>query len=68
VGGAVLEHIEKRGRLQGFPAPPREKLALMKSAIEHRLVVWDKAVGKYELTAVGHERLVEERHKIATGV
>jgi hypothetical protein len=31
---AMLEHIEERGSLKGFPAPRGEKLTLMKAAIE----------------------------------
>jgi hypothetical protein len=35
---------------------------------EGLLVIWDKTVGKYELTKFGYERLNAHRHKIATGV
>jgi len=68
VSGAVLGHIEERGRLHGFTVPRRDRLLLMKSALEQGLIVWNKSVGKYELTGFGHKHLEEYRHKIATGV
>jgi hypothetical protein len=40
----------------------------MKAEIEQGLIVWNNTVGKYELTAFGHKRLEEYRHKNATGV
>ncbi len=40
----------------------------MKAALEQGLIVWNKSVGKYELTGFGHKHLEEYRHKIATGV
>jgi hypothetical protein len=68
MSAAVLEHVVRHGRLQGFPAAPREKLALIKLAIEQGLVEWNKTVGKYELTGGGQRRLEEYHHKIATGI
>jgi len=40
----------------------------MKAAIEQNFIVWDKIGGRYDLTALGRERLAEYRHKIATRV
>jgi hypothetical protein len=67
ITAAVLEHIEKHGRLQVFSALPQERLALIKLAIEQGLIGWNKVVGEYELTAVGQRRLEDCLHKIATG-
>jgi hypothetical protein len=67
MSAAMLEHIEERGSLKGFPAPRREKLTLVKAAIEQGLIVWNKTTDKYELTTFGYRRLEEHRHKIATG-
>ncbi len=68
MSGNVLEHVEKCGSLQGFWASRREKLALMKAMTTQGLIVWNKTIGKYELTAFGHKRLEEYRHEIATGI
>lgn len=38
----------------------------MDAAIEEGLIVWDKTIGKYDLTTIGRARLAEYRHKIAT--
>ena len=65
---AALEHIEKRGSMQGFLTSRQEKLTVMKAITEQGLVVWNKMAGKYELTMTGHIRLEEFRHKFATGV
>ncbi len=40
----------------------------MEGALEQGLIVWNKSVGNYELTGLGHKRPEEYRHKIATGV
>ena len=63
---AALEHIEKRGSMQGYLTLRRERLTVMKAVTEQGLVVWNKSVAKYELTARGYKRLEEYRHKIAT--
>jgi len=68
VSGAVLGHIEERGRLHGFAVPRGDRLLLMEAALEQGLIVWNKSVGNYELTGLGHKRPEEYRHKIATGV
>jgi hypothetical protein len=43
---AMLEHIEERGSLQGFPAPRGEKLTLMKVAVAEGVTVWNKTADK----------------------
>jgi hypothetical protein len=68
MSSVVLDHIEKHGSFHRFQAPGQERLALMKVAVGQGLIVWNKVVGKYELTTVGHKRLAEYRHKIATAV
>ena len=40
----------------------------MTAITEHGVVVWNKAVGKYELTTLGHQRLEEYRHQFASRV
>ncbi len=64
----VLGYIEKRGSFRGFLISHHKNQTLMKAAIEQNLIVWDKIGGRYDLTAVGRERLAEYRHKIATRV
>jgi len=64
--------IEKRSRIAASgkspnAAPHQEKFVLMQAAIEQGLIIWNKVAGKYELTALGHKPLEQERHKIATG-
>jgi hypothetical protein len=63
--GDVLEYIELHGSLRGFLVPHQGKQELMNAAIEEGLIVWDKIIGKYDLTTTGGARLEEHRHKIA---
>jgi hypothetical protein len=64
--GDTLEYIELHGSLRGFLVPRQGKQDLMNAAIEEGLIVWDKIIGKYDLTTTGSARLEEHRHKIAT--
>jgi hypothetical protein len=64
--GVVLEYIETQGSFRGLLVPNQGKQKLVITAIEEGLIVWDKTLGKYDLTAAGRARLVEYRHKIAT--
>lgn len=60
--GDVLEYIE----LHGSSVPRQGKQELMNAAIKEGLIVWDKIIGKYDLTTTGRAHLEEYRHKIAT--
>jgi hypothetical protein len=62
----LLEHIEQHGSVRGLLVPNQGKQRLVTAAIERGLIVWDKTVGKYYLTATGSARLASARHKIAT--
>jgi hypothetical protein len=42
MSAAMLEHIEERGTLKGFPAPRGEKLTLMKVTTAEGVIVWNK--------------------------
>jgi hypothetical protein len=53
----VLEHVRDHGGIQGFPGSRQERLAFMKAATEQGLIVWNKALLKYDLTVFGHKRL-----------
>jgi hypothetical protein len=53
---AVLQFIQERGNLQNFPASRQRRMALLKAALEHELIYWNSAHGKFELTQVGCKR------------
>jgi hypothetical protein len=53
----VLEHVRDHGGIQGFPCSRQERLAFMKAATEQGLIVWNKALLKYDLTMFGQRRL-----------
>jgi hypothetical protein len=50
---AVLRHLGSGSDLRDFPASPSEKVALVKTASQRRLIVWHKGRGRYELTPAG---------------
>jgi hypothetical protein len=51
--GSALEHIERRGNLDEFPATAKEKLALLTTANRRGLVQWNRSDSRYELTSLG---------------
>jgi len=53
----VLVHVRDRGGIQGFPGSRQERLAFMKAALEQGLIVWNRALLKYDLTNFGQKRL-----------
>jgi hypothetical protein len=58
---AALEHIEKRGRLLLLVPDRAQRLGLMKALTKQKLVAWNAAVTKYELTPLGAQSLAEYR-------
>jgi hypothetical protein len=58
---AVLRHLGSGADLRDFPASPSEKVALVKTASQRRLMVWHKGRGRYELTPAGWCELAPSR-------
>jgi hypothetical protein len=54
--GSALQHIGEHGDLRGLADSRTAKLALIKTAQQHGLAVWDKSRGRYQLTAEGYRR------------
>lgn len=54
---AALAAIHARGNLLHFAPDRPERLALMQVLSAHELIVWNKVLAKYELTAAGHNSL-----------
>jgi hypothetical protein len=50
----VLEHIEKQGSLLSLVPDRVQRLGLMKALTQQKLVSWNAAAVKYELTSLGH--------------
>ena len=63
----ALEEIEARGHLLNFAPNRPQRLALIKVMAEKGFVVWNRALVKYELTALGYENLAKYQDKIAAG-
>jgi hypothetical protein len=55
--GAAMEHIEAHGNLDRFPARRGERVALVSTAVNQGLLVWNRGRGSYELTSRGHRRV-----------
>src|SRR5437588_7794375 len=51
--GAALEHLDRRGNLDEFPATANERLALLTTANRRGLVRWNRTDSRYELTSLG---------------
>ena len=58
---AVLEHLGTGAELRDFSAPGSEKLALVRTAAQRKLIVWHKGRNRYELTAAGWCELAPSR-------
>jgi hypothetical protein len=58
---AVLAHIGRGGELADFPATKTQRLALLATASRRRLIGWDRARGRYQLTSSGRRALRTRR-------
>jgi hypothetical protein len=58
---AVLRHLGSNHDLQDFPGTTAEKLGLVRTAGARRLIAWNKARSRYELTAAGWRRTTPRR-------
>jgi hypothetical protein len=58
---AVLKHLGCGLDLRDFPGTTSHKLALIRTADRRRLITWQKARGRYELTPVGWSELAPRR-------
>ena len=59
---AVLHEIEKRGSLLRLMPDRRQRVGLMMALAKQKLVVWDAAAVKYELTDLGSRTLAKFKH------
>jgi len=57
----VLRHLGSGHDLQEFPGTTAEKLGLIRTAGARRLIAWNKARGRYELTSRGWQRMAPRR-------
>jgi len=53
----VLRHLGSGHDLQEFPGTTTQKLGLIRTARARRLIAWNKARGRYELTLRGWHRM-----------
>jgi hypothetical protein len=60
----ALEHIKKQGSLLSLVPDRVQRLGLMKALTKHKLVSWNAAAVKYELTGVGHQCLAENAKSV----
>jgi hypothetical protein len=58
---AALKHLGSGADLRDLPATASEKVALVKTASQRRLIAWNKGRGRYELTAAGWCELAPSR-------
>jgi hypothetical protein len=58
---ALLKHLGSGGDLGAFPATASEKVALVKTASQRKLIAWHKGRNRYELTAAGWCELAPSR-------
>ena len=58
---AVLKHLGSGGELREFPATASEKVALVKTASQRKLIVWHRGRSRYELTSAGWCELAPSR-------
>jgi hypothetical protein len=58
---AALRHLGSGADLRDFPATASEKIALIKTASQRKLVAWNRSRGCYELTAAGWCELAPSR-------
>jgi len=58
---ALLKHLGSGGELREFPASASEKVALVKTANQRKLIAWHKGRNRYELTAPGWCELAPSR-------
>src|SRR5262249_36534261 len=58
---AALRHLGSGADLRDFPATASEKIALVKTASQRKLVAWNRSRGCYELTAAGWCELAPSR-------
>ncbi len=58
---AVLKHLGSGADLAEFPATPSEKVALVKTASQRKLIAWHKNRSRYELTQAGWCELAPRR-------
>lgn len=54
---SALQFIQERGNLQNFGTSRQRRLVLLKAALEHDLIYWNSARGKFELTESGFKRI-----------
>jgi hypothetical protein len=55
----ALLHIAQAGHLLSLVSNRGQRVKLMKAMTDQGLTVWNKAAGKYELTAFARRRLAE---------
>jgi hypothetical protein len=55
--GDVLRHIAEQGSLLRLAPSLADRLELTKRLCEHGLIVWNKELGRYELTDSGRDYL-----------
>jgi hypothetical protein len=60
----AIEHIKKQGSLLSLVPDRVQRLGLMKALTKHKLVSWNAAAVKYELTGVGHQCLAENAKSV----
>jgi hypothetical protein len=58
---AALDHIEKRGSLLWLVPERAQRLGWMKELTKQKLVAWNAAAAKYELTTLGGQCLAGRR-------
>jgi hypothetical protein len=58
---AVLKHLGSGGELREFPATASEKVALVKTASQRKLIVWHRGRNRYELASAGWCELAPSR-------
>jgi hypothetical protein len=57
----ILSHLGRGRHLQDFPGTTSEKLGLIRTAGARRLIAWNKARARYELTFTGWRRITRRR-------
>jgi hypothetical protein len=58
---ALLKHLGSGAVLREFPATASEKVALVKTASQRRLITWHRGRNRYELTSAGWCELAPSR-------
>ena|SRR5271166_205974 len=63
---AALEHIQASGSVRRWVPDRAQRVALMTAMMNERLIQWDMAAGRYELTALGQRWLSEYQKQPAS--